>query len=64
MADKQKLKSLHERMKKWSNDNGDDELDEMLNEYLSALGYFEDGGEDGSNPPGQPGKPPGTGGQG
>lgn len=60
MANKQKLKDLHERLKKWSNDNGDEELEEMLNEYLSALD--EEDGDDGSNPPHQPTKPPGTGG--
>lgn len=63
MANKQKLKDLHQRLRKWSDNKGDEELDEMLNEYLAALDDFEQN-PDGSNPPNPPKNPPGVPGRG
>lgn len=56
---KQKLKEIHEKLKKWSEGNGDEELDELLNELQAAFDPAgDDEGDDGSNPPGGPGTPP------
>lgn len=54
---KQRLKELHEKLKKWCDGNGDEELDGLLDELEAA---FDAGGDDGdgSNPPGGPGTPP------
>lgn len=55
---KQKLKEIHEKLKKWSEDSGDEELDSLLNELESAFDPADDGEGEGSNPPGGPGTPP------
>lgn len=57
MGQKQKQKEIHEKLRKWSNEKGDAELNDILNEYLATL----EGDDTGSNPPGtHPSKPPGT----
>lgn len=59
MANKQKLKELLEKLKKWKDDRGvdDEEFDGLLNEFEAS---FQPSGdeEDGSNPPHGPGTPP------
>lgn len=56
---KQKLKEIHEKLKKWSNHSGDEELDSLLDELEAAFAPADDGdGDEGSNPPGGPGTPP------
>ena len=54
---KQKLKEIHGKLKKWCEDNGDEELDGLLDELQAAFDAEGDG-DDGSNPPGGPGTPP------
>jgi hypothetical protein len=54
---KQKLKEIHEKLKKWCEDNGDEELDGLLDELQAAFDAEGDGEGD-SNPPGGPGTPP------
>lgn len=54
---KQKLKEIHEKLKKWCDDNGDDELNNLLDELEAAFDAGSDE-DDGSNPPGGPGTPP------
>lgn len=56
---KQKLKEIHERLKKWSENSGDEDLESLLNELEAAFAPAQDEeGDDGSNPPGGPGTPP------
>ncbi len=63
MNQKQKLKELHERLKKWK-ENLRVPLDkseaEELDKVITELESFDPGGddEDGSNPPKGPGTPP------
>lgn len=54
---KQKLKEIHGKLKNWSKEKGDQELEDCLHELVQAL----DADDDGSNPPGGPKNPPGTG---
>lgn len=54
-----KLKEIHEKLKKWGEDNGNEEFDALLNELQAAFYPEADvEGDDGSNPPGGPGTPP------
>jgi len=61
MNKKQKLKELYEKFKKWSEEAGDEDLDNYCDELKQLTDDFEDGDEDGSNPPGGPTRPPATG---
>lgn len=58
MKNLHKLKELHEKLKKWCEDNGDEELGALLEELKAAFAPADDGEGDGSNPPGGPGTPP------
>jgi hypothetical protein len=54
----QKLKELHTKLKKWCDEQGDEELVDLLEELYATLDAGDDEDDDGSNPPGGPGTPP------
>jgi len=61
MNKEQKLRDILGKMKNWCREKGDADLEDHINDFENELNGDFETNDDGSNPPGGPGLPPGTG---